>query len=156
MRSAGLRAHSPPHPSDLVVEARYGPGSAHSHGHDGCRVPLGVAGTFARGRQASAHRRNAHEQFARLGKTPYELRRLDAKIDGPPTIPLSVLGALRHEMVRLLDAAATRPPLRAICEGSALAARRLPSPFGRGAGGEGGAGGEVKTKKVSEPSSPRL
>ena len=50
------------------------------------------------------------EQFGRLGKTPYELRRLDAKIDGRPMIPLSVLGKLRHEMVRLLDAAAMRPP----------------------------------------------
>ena len=99
------------------------------------------------------------EQFARLGKTPYELRRLEAKIDGRPMIPLSVLGTLRHEMVRLLDAAAMRPPERAIFEGSALAALRmeqenmakgLRSPIGRAAGGEGCAAGEGETKKMAE------
>jgi putative protease len=97
------------------------------------------------------------EQFARLGKTPYELRRLDAKIDGRPMIPLSVLGTLRHEMVRLLDAAAMRPPERAIFEGSALAVLRaeqmrdLPSPSGRGPEGEGCAAGEGERKRVTEP-----
>ena len=64
------------------------------------------------------------EQFGRLGKTPYELRHMDAKIDGQPMIPLSVLGALRHEMVRLLDAAATTPPQRSVLEESALASLR--------------------------------
>ena len=63
-------------------------------------------------------------QFGRLGKTSYELRRLDAKIDGRPMVPLSVLGKLRHEMVRQLDAAAAQPPRRRIAEGSVLAALR--------------------------------
>jgi putative protease len=93
------------------------------------------------------------EQFGRLGKTPYELRRLDATIDGRPMIPLSVLGKLRHEIVRRLNAAAMQPPQRTIDEGSALAALRteqgatnLPSPAsGRGAGGEGGAVGTTTT-----------
>ena len=52
------------------------------------------------------------EQLGRLGATVYELRNLDARIDGRPMIPLSVLGKLRHEMVRLLDEAAERPPCR--------------------------------------------
>ena len=95
------------------------------------------------------------EQFGRLGKTPYELRRLEAKIDGRPMIPLSVLGKLRHEMLRLLEAAALQPPQRTMFEGSALAALRgeqenaergLPSPAsGRGAGGEGSNCDETET-----------
>ena len=31
------------------------------------------------------------EQFGRLGGTPFELRRLEAKLDGRPMCPLSVL-----------------------------------------------------------------
>jgi putative protease len=64
------------------------------------------------------------EQFGRLGKTPYELRQLDAQIDGQPMIPLSVLGKLRHEMVCQLEALASQPPTRSILAGSALAALR--------------------------------
>ena len=54
------------------------------------------------------------EQLGRLGTTVYELRNLDARIDGRPMVPLSVLGKLRHEMVRLLDAAAEQPPVRPV------------------------------------------
>ncbi len=50
------------------------------------------------------------EQFGRLGESVYELRELDARIEGCPMVPLSVLGQLRHEMVRLLDAAAVEVP----------------------------------------------
>jgi putative protease len=50
------------------------------------------------------------EQFGRLGASVYELRELDARIEGRPMGPLSVLGQLRHEMVRLLDAAAVARP----------------------------------------------
>ena len=112
-------------PLDLAIEAAVG-------------SPLRVTATAATGAacrwnrreplaEAAKHPLTAEtlaEQFGRLGKTPYELRRLDAKIDGRPMIPLSVLGKLRHEMVRLLDAAAAQPPLRTMAEGSALAALR--------------------------------
>jgi U32 family peptidase len=54
------------------------------------------------------------EQFGRLGGTVYELRGVEARIDGRPMVPLSVLGRLRHELVEALDAAATRPPSRAL------------------------------------------
>jgi putative protease len=50
------------------------------------------------------------EQFGRLGTSVYELRRLETRIEGRPMAPLSVLGQLRHEMVRLLDAAALEVP----------------------------------------------
>jgi U32 family peptidase len=62
------------------------------------------------------------EQFGRLGKTPYELRGLEARLDGRAMIPLSELGKLRHEMVRQLEAAAATPPQRTLLDGSVLAA----------------------------------
>ncbi|GAB5402603.1 MAG: DUF3656 domain-containing protein [Aureliella sp.] len=43
------------------------------------------------------------EQFSRLGGTRYELSDLTAEIAGEPMVPLSVLGALRKQMVRRLD-----------------------------------------------------
>jgi U32 family peptidase len=64
------------------------------------------------------------KQFGRLGKTPYELRGLEATLDGRAMIPLSELGKLRHEMVRQLEAAAATPPQRSLLDGSALAAVR--------------------------------
>jgi putative protease len=64
------------------------------------------------------------EQFDRLGGTNYELRSCEAKIDGGPMIPLSVLGKLRHELVRLLDEAASKPPVRRISLYSPLVATR--------------------------------
>ena len=48
------------------------------------------------------------EQFGRLGKTPYELRNLEAEIVGRPMVPLSVLGKVRHQMVAGLDASLAR------------------------------------------------
>ncbi len=44
-----------------------------------------------------------HEQFSRLGGTVYALRELTAELAGAPMVPLSVLGALRHELVKRLD-----------------------------------------------------
>lgn len=68
-------------------------------------------------------------QLSRMGNTVYELRSLEAMIDGSPMIPLSVLAELRHEMIRQLDAAAARIPLRRIFAESALLAfkRTLPN-----------------------------
>ncbi len=51
------------------------------------------------------------EQLGRLGGTAYQLRHVDARIEGRPMAPLSVLGELRHELVARLDASlAARPP----------------------------------------------
>ena len=64
------------------------------------------------------------EQFGRLGGTAYALRRMDARIEGRPMAPLSVLGKLRRELIERLDAsAAQRPPLHVAAE-SPLAAMR--------------------------------
>lgn len=52
------------------------------------------------------------EQFGRLGKTVYKLRRLDADITGTPMVPLSVLGKLRHQVVEQLAASIATSPSR--------------------------------------------
>ncbi|MEZ6058071.1 MAG: DUF3656 domain-containing protein [Planctomycetaceae bacterium] len=57
------------------------------------------------------------EQFGRLGGTGFVLNGLSAEISGAPMVPLSVLGALRKEMVRQLAAAresADRPKQRLV------------------------------------------
>jgi putative protease len=119
-------------PVDIVVEAGVG-------------RPLVVsatAATGAAGRVASPEVlpeavkhpltvETLREQFGRLGKTPYALRRLEAKLDGRPMCPLSVLAAVRHELVAQLNAAASRPPERSMAEDSALASlRRMASGQG--------------------------
>ncbi len=60
------------------------------------------------------------EQFGRLGGTNYELRELDAHIDGQPMLPLSVLGKLRHALVDRLNAAAASIPDRVCASGPVL------------------------------------
>jgi len=60
------------------------------------------------------------EQFGRLGGTNYELASCEAEISGTPMVPLSVLGTLRHELVRQLDAAASAPPRRQIASDPVL------------------------------------
>ena len=71
------------------------------------------------------------QQLGRLGGSVYELRHLEARIDGRPMTPLSVLGQLRHELVRQLDAAAVKPPARKVASESVLPLRlnrTRPSP----------------------------
>ena len=65
------------------------------------------------------------EQFGRLGTSVYELRGLEARIEGRPMAPLSVLGQLRHEMVRLLDAAAVEVPQAAVASAARALAGQL-------------------------------
>ena len=98
-------------PLDLTVEAavgrrlsvavRTGTGAA-------CRVESEQELEEARRHPLTAE--VLREQFGRLGTSVYDLRGLDARIEGRPMVPLSVLGQLRHEMVRLLDAAAVEVP----------------------------------------------
>lgn len=46
----------------------------------------------------------ARRQLERLGSTPYELARLDARIEGLPFVPASLLNQLRREAVERLQA----------------------------------------------------
>ena len=62
-------------------------------------------------------------QLGRVGNTVFELRNLEAVIEGSPMLPLSVLSELRHEMVRQLDESSARVPVRRIATESALTAR---------------------------------
>jgi putative protease len=54
------------------------------------------------------------EQLSRLGGTPFQLRTLDAQIDGQPMVPLSVLGLLRRELVAQLVASSRAFPHRPV------------------------------------------
>jgi putative protease len=54
------------------------------------------------------------QQLGRLGKTTFQLRKLDARITGQPMIPLSILGKMRHEMIERLEAATSSPPVRVV------------------------------------------
>ncbi|UUO04651.1 U32 family peptidase [Blastopirellula sp. J2-11] len=53
------------------------------------------------------------EQFSRLGETGFRLTQLTAEISGAPMAPLSVLGALRKQMVEQLSAARREAAIRA-------------------------------------------
>lgn len=102
-------------PIDLIVRAKVG-------------EPLWVEATTAAGvscavsanqpcEEARKHpltQDTLREQFGRLGGTPFVLRRLAVEIVGQPMLPLSVLGALRHELVRRLDEVVAAPPVRRI------------------------------------------
>ena len=69
------------------------------------------------------------EQLGRLGGTPFFLRDLEARIEGGPMLPLSVLGRLRHALVDRLEAAAVEPPPREFRPGAVarLAAADAPA-----------------------------
>lgn len=56
------------------------------------------------------------KQLGRLGGTVFELRKLDARIDGRPMVPLSVLGKLRHAMVAQLESSLPQAPRRIAVE----------------------------------------
>ena len=112
-------------PLDLVVEARDG-------------APLRITGRAASGavcqldspaalEVAQKHPLTAEtlrEQLGRLGGTAYELRRLDARIEGRPMVPLSVLGKLRHALVEQLDASIAAPAPRSLAAEPVLPALR--------------------------------
>ncbi len=53
-------------------------------------------------------------QLGRLGGTIYQLARVEAKIEGGPMVPMSLLNQLRRELVTRLDLAASAVPARTI------------------------------------------
>jgi putative protease len=64
------------------------------------------------------------EQLGRLGATVYSLRSLTADVAGGPIVPLSVLGKLRHALVRQLDDSADALRRRSVTTCSPLMALR--------------------------------
>lgn len=102
-------------PLDITVEAAVGQPLivlAQADSGAACRIESDEVLAEARKHPLSAD--VLREQLGRLGGSGYELRRLDAKIDGQPMVPLSVLGKLRHAMIEKLDASAATPPVRRI------------------------------------------
>jgi len=93
--------------SKLLVTARSGTGAE-------CHVESD--GTLEEAQRHPLTAEVLREQFGRLGASVYELRGLEARIVGRPMAPLSVLGQLRHEMIRLLDAAAVERPVSRLLE----------------------------------------
>jgi putative protease len=65
-----------------------------------------------------------HSQLGRLGATIYTLRSINSDIQGQPMVPLSVLGTMRHELVRQLDRSIAESPQRRIAGKSQLVALR--------------------------------
>ncbi|HEX5105835.1 MAG TPA: DUF3656 domain-containing protein [Pirellulaceae bacterium] len=79
------------------------------------------------------------EQFRRLGGTPFTLRELTAKIEGRPMLPFSILGQLRHELVRRLEEQSTTSAPRRIAAEPVLP--RLRAAIVARSASEGSAGG---------------
>ena len=100
-------------PLDVTVEASVGGRlciSARADSGAACRIESPHVLAAARKHPLTAG--VLAEQLGRLGGTAYQLRGLDARIEGRPMAPLSVLGQLRHALVEALDASlARRPPL---------------------------------------------
>jgi putative protease len=95
-------------PLDLVVEAAVAaPLRITGRAANGATCQVESAEPLAEAVKHPLTRQVLVEQLGRLGGTPYHIRDLEARIDGRPMTPLSVLGRLRHEMVRQLDAAAS-------------------------------------------------
>jgi putative protease len=81
------------------------------------------------------------EQLGRLGNTVYALRKVEARIADGPMVPLSVLGQLRHELVRQLDASSVALPPRRLAENSVLERLRAAPP---------------RDERGGQPASPQL
>ncbi|MFO0868387.1 MAG: DUF3656 domain-containing protein [Pirellulales bacterium] len=63
-------------------------------------------------------------QLGRLGGTAFQLREVRADIQGEPMAPFSLLGELRHELVRQLRETLGRPPQRHVAADPVLPALR--------------------------------
>lgn len=83
----------------------------------GQTIRVATDGPLAEARQHALTEETLREQLGRLGGTPFVLRGLAASIEGRPMAPFSVLGQLRHAMVKELeDAVRARPPRRIASE----------------------------------------
>jgi putative protease len=98
---------------------------AETEGGRTCRVES--VEPLAEARRHPLNQETLREQFGRLGGTGYELRACEARIMGQPMAPLSVLGKLRHEMVRLLDVACAQREPRPV-NANVLQTLRTPLP----------------------------
>lgn len=100
-------------PLDLVIAAAVGrPLRVEARAASGAACQVESEQSLAEAVQHPLAEGLLREQFERLGGTAFALRDLRASIEGRPMAPLSLLGKMRHEMVRQLDAAAVARPER--------------------------------------------
>jgi len=112
-------------PLDLQVVAKVGtPLLIRGRADSGAVCEVASEAPLEAARKHALHEETLREQLGRLGGSVYELRRLEACIEGAPMVPLSVLGKLRHEVVQQLDEAIKAARPRRIASGSALAVLR--------------------------------
>jgi putative protease len=112
-------------PLDITVQAAIGGKlmvTARTDGGVSCRVES--TEPLAEARKHPLTLEVLREQFGRLGGTNYQLRDCQAQITGKPMAPLSTLGKLRHEIMRLLDEAASTRPSRPIADRGVVEALR--------------------------------
>ena len=129
-------------PLDLVVQAAVGePLRVRGRASNGAACELASHEPLAAAIRRPLTADLLREQLGRLGGTVYELRRLEARIEGEPIVPLSVLGRLRREMIELLDAA---------WRGAAHAARRAAAGAAEAAG-RTSAGGAARNRGGDAP-----
>ena len=82
--------------------------------------PLGQA------RNRALSHEQVHEQFNRLGGTPYQLAELTFDSEGSPFVPVSFLNELRRQAVEKLQELQTRPLTREVGDPLPALARLLP------------------------------
>ena len=86
----------------------------------GKTVRIATDSPLAEARQHALTEEVLREQLGRLGGTPFVLRGLNTSIEGRPMAPFSVLGQLRHSLVRELELAVRERPPRRIAADSPL------------------------------------
>ncbi len=86
----------------------------------GQTVRVATDGPLAEARQHALTEEVLREQLGRLGGSPFVLRGLAASIEGRPMAPFSVLGQLRHALVRALELAVRERPERRMASESPL------------------------------------
>ncbi len=108
---------------DLVVEAAVGePLRIDAKAASGAHCLLQSPEALPEAHKHPLTAETLREQLGRLGGSVYELRHLEARIDGQPMIPLSVLGRLRRALLEELDASIGQPPKRRVAETVAMSA----------------------------------
>ncbi len=116
-------------PLDLRVEAIVGqPLQVVGRTDSGAECSVTSAGPLELARKHPMTEDFLRSQLGRVGHTVFELRNLEAVIEGSPMLPLSVLSELRHEMVRQLNESSAQVPVRRIAAESALDALRGARP----------------------------
>lgn len=130
-------------PLDLHVQCAVGqPLRVRGQADSGAHCVVESKQPMEKARRHAISEQTLREQLGRLGGTVFELRRLDAEIEGNPMVPFSVLGQLRRNIVEQLEGCVLAPA-RTLTANGALA--RLQREVASN-----------PSTTIDEPSSPRL